>query len=74
MMLEVKASLEADWHIEVIAMTSDASGESRKGRIDLVKAVPSIVGPDCYPYQVCANFLAWQLSIMMCGLGLGLWA
>lgn len=56
MTLEVKALLEADWQVEVIALTSDASGESRKGRMDLVKAVPSLVGPDCYSHQVCANY------------------
>ena len=60
MTLEVKASLETEWHIEVIALTSDASGESRKGRMDLVKAVPSIIGPDCYSHQVCPNWPAQQ--------------
>jgi hypothetical protein len=62
MMLEVKAELEADWQVEVIALTSDASGESRKGRTDLVKAVPSIVGPDCYSHQVyvtCPERWCW---------------
>src|SRR6202040_3542461 len=24
--------------------------------MDLVKAVPSLVGPDCYSHQVCANY------------------
>lgn len=60
MTLEVKASLEAEWHVEVIALTSDASGESRKGRMDLVKAVPSIVGPDCYSHQVYPNWPTQQ--------------
>jgi hypothetical protein len=61
MTLEVKASLEADWHVEVIMLTSDASGKLRKGRMDLVKAVPSIVGLDCYSHQVFANYPVWQL-------------
>jgi hypothetical protein len=60
MTLEVKALLETEWHVEVITLTLDASSESRKGRMDLVKAVPSIVGPDCYSHQVCPNWPVWQ--------------
>jgi hypothetical protein len=59
MMLEVKAELQADWQVEVIALTLDASGELRKGRTDLVKAVPSIVGPDCYSHQVYVSCPEW---------------
>ena len=64
MTLEVKALLEADWQVEVITLTSDASGKSRKGRMDLVKAVPSLVGPDCYSHQVYANYPTQQLYML----------
>jgi hypothetical protein len=52
MILEVKAELEVEWKVVVVVLTSDASGKSRKGRTDLAKVFPSIVGPDCYLHQV----------------------
>jgi len=63
MTLEVKSLLEADWQVEVIMLTSDAYGKLRQGRMDLVKAVPSLVGPDYYLHQVYANYCTQQLYL-----------
>jgi hypothetical protein len=49
---EVKEHVETDWGIILVAVTSDASGESSRARRDLVKEFPSILGPDCYAHQI----------------------
>ena len=51
-MIEVINMLQDDWHITVAAITSDASGESRKARSMIARSHPSIVTPDCYAHQV----------------------
>jgi hypothetical protein len=50
--LEVKEHVETVWKIILVAVTSDASGESSQARRDLVKAFPSLLGPDCYTHQI----------------------
>lgn len=50
--LEVKEHVETIWKIILVAVTSDASGESSRARRDLVKAFPSLLGPDCYAHQI----------------------
>ena len=50
--LEVKEHVETVWKIILVAVTSDASGESSKARRDLVKACPSLLAPDCYGHQI----------------------
>jgi hypothetical protein len=51
-MKEVLDILEKDWRVRVIAFTSDASGESRRARLDLQTTSPNLVVPDCYAHQV----------------------
>lgn len=50
---EVIQEVEKDWGVEIVAVTSDASGESRAARKRLVQEFPWLVAPDCYAHQVC---------------------
>ncbi|EED82724.1 predicted protein [Postia placenta Mad-698-R] len=51
LMEDVIQELETKWHVEVVAFTTDASGESRKARAMLVARYPKLVTPDCYGHQ-----------------------
>ena len=51
---------EKDWGVKVVAMCTDASGESRRARKLLKAKFPSPVTPDCYAHQV--NPLIKQFS------------
>ena len=44
--------IKANWSIQVVGFTSDASGESRKARLKLLQKYPSLVVLDCYAHQV----------------------
>ncbi|KZT31206.1 hypothetical protein SISSUDRAFT_970170, partial [Sistotremastrum suecicum HHB10207 ss-3] len=50
-MQEVVEILRKDWHVTVIAVTSDASGESKKARQMLGRLRPDLAVPDCYAHQ-----------------------
>ena len=54
--------LEQEWLVTVIALTSDASGESRKARNLLIKAFPALVAPDCYAHQVLSIITQYLLQ------------
>lgn len=41
-----------EWNVDVVAFTSDASGESRKARLMLRQELPHLVVPDCYAHQI----------------------
>lgn len=43
---------ETDWGVRVVAVCTDASGESRKARRLLKVKFPHLVTPDCYAHQV----------------------
>lgn len=57
-MVEVIQLVEQDWHIKVIAFSSDASGESRKARQLLLQLYPNLVVPDCFAHQVRQSFIS----------------
>jgi hypothetical protein len=44
--------VEGNWKATVVAITSDASGESRAARKRLVDEFPWLVAPDCFAHQV----------------------
>lgn len=50
---EVIQEVQESWGVEIVAVTSDASGESRAARKQLVQEFPWLVAPDCYAHQVC---------------------
>ncbi|KAF8883954.1 hypothetical protein BD779DRAFT_1414713, partial [Infundibulicybe gibba] len=50
--VKVKQKVESEWKASVIAITSDASGESSKARKLMVGKFPELVTPDCYAHQV----------------------
>jgi hypothetical protein len=50
---EVIATVETDWGAFVVAVVTDASGESRKARRTLGQKYSSLVVLDCYAHQVC---------------------
>ncbi|KIK96853.1 hypothetical protein PAXRUDRAFT_10540 [Paxillus rubicundulus Ve08.2h10] len=50
--LEVKDSLEKDWKVTVIVITSDASGESCAARKQILVDFPWLIVPDCYAHQI----------------------
>lgn len=52
LMLEVIETLKKEWGVELIAFTTDASGESRKARCLLRELMPHLITPDCYAHQV----------------------
>ncbi|KAJ6587338.1 ribonuclease H-like domain-containing protein, partial [Mycena sp. CBHHK59/15] len=45
-------TLSDEWKVVVVAVTTDASGESRKARILFARGHPSIVVLDCYSHQI----------------------
>jgi hypothetical protein len=47
------AKVEAEWGVKVIAIVTDASGESEKARRDYAELHPEIIVLDCYAHQVC---------------------
>ncbi|EIW81276.1 hypothetical protein CONPUDRAFT_56029 [Coniophora puteana RWD-64-598 SS2] len=52
LIVEVRCDVEANWNVDVVAVTSDASGELRATRKQLVEQFPSLVAPDCNAHQV----------------------
>ncbi|TFK58863.1 hypothetical protein BDN72DRAFT_781483, partial [Pluteus cervinus] len=52
LMKEIMNTVQRDWGAIVIAFTTDASGESRRARLDLHLEFPSLVTPDCWAHQV----------------------
>jgi len=44
--------LENEWGVTVVALTSDAAGESSKARRLTVARYRELVVPDCYGHQV----------------------
>ena len=46
---------ENDWGVNIAAVCTDASGESRKARRLLKEKFPYLVTPDCYAHQVCSQ-------------------
>ncbi|KAF8478229.1 ribonuclease H-like domain-containing protein [Russula emetica] len=54
---DVKAMVEKDWKVKVIALTTDCSGESKKTRRVAVEQDPTLVGPDCYGHQAAVSVL-----------------
>jgi hypothetical protein len=53
---DVKAIVEKEWKVKVIALTTDCSGESKKMRRLAVIEDPVLVAPDCYGHQVLLSF------------------
>ena len=54
--LEVMKDLKNRWGVKVVAITTDASGESRKARKMLNTDLPDLATPDCYAHQVVIRF------------------
>ena len=50
--LKVKEMLVNEWGVTVVALTSDAAGESSKARRLAVTRFQELVVPDCYGHQV----------------------
>ena len=53
LLLSVIEEVQTDWGSKVVAVCSDASGESRKARRLLREKFPHLVTLDCYAHQVC---------------------
>ncbi|KAL0064720.1 hypothetical protein AAF712_008266 [Marasmius tenuissimus] len=49
---DVIQTVQSDWKVEIIAFTTDASGEARKAHHLLAQEYPHIVTPDCFAHQV----------------------
>jgi hypothetical protein len=56
--------VEAEWGVKVIAIVTDASGESAKARREYAKLHPEIIVLDCYAHQVRLNYLIIYLSLL----------
>ncbi|KAG1726294.1 ribonuclease H-like domain-containing protein [Suillus lakei] len=52
LVLSVMKDVEGNWKATVVAITSDASGESRAARKRLVDEFPWLVAPDCFAHQI----------------------
>ncbi|KXN91867.1 hypothetical protein AN958_11547 [Leucoagaricus sp. SymC.cos] len=53
---DVINTIEVEWEGRVTALVTDASGECRKAKIDLVKDWPSIIALDCFTHQNSLRF------------------
>lgn len=53
--------VEERFNIKVVAVVTDASGECRKARRDLLKNYPYIVVIDCYAHQVRQHIIIMHL-------------
>ena len=51
-MVDVIEELRSQWDVNVVAFTTNASGESKKARKMLLARFPHLVCPDCYAHQV----------------------
>ena len=56
MLKDVTKILQDEWKVNVVALTSDASGKSKKARKDFGLENLHIVTLDCYVHQVSVNF------------------
>ena len=56
LLLSVIEDVKNGWRSNVVAVCSDASGESRKARRLLREMYPHLVTLDCYAHQVCRDF------------------
>lgn len=56
LILDMMKEVGEKWKATVVAITSDASGESRAARKRLVDEFPSLVAPDCFAHQVRIKF------------------
>jgi len=56
LLLSVIDEVRIEWGSNVVAVCSDASGESRKARRLLREKHPHLVTLDCYAHQVCEYF------------------
>ena len=53
---EVVEEVEKEWGAQVVAVVTDASGESRKARRLFSRKYPHIMVLDCYAHQVSKSF------------------
>jgi len=65
-LLSVITEVETDWGCHVVAVCSDASGESRKAQRLLREKFPHLVTPDCYAHQVCGHFCFCFIGLRIC--------
>ena len=65
MVKDVIRNVQGEWGLEVVAMTSDASGESRAAQKWLVQEFPWLAAPDCYAHQVSGLFHAHFFPIKL---------
>jgi len=49
---DIIKEIEEKWGSLVVAIVTDASGECRKARWELVKKYPWIIALDCFAHQV----------------------
>ena len=63
-MIEVMQILGIKWKVEVVAMCSDAAGESKKARSLLLAKFPALIGPDCWAHQVSFEITTFYIKIM----------
>ena len=61
-LLSVIEEVETAWGCHVVAVCSDASGESQKAQRLLQEKFPHLVTPDCYAHQVCKYFYFYFLK------------
>ena len=59
LLFSVIEEVRTEWGANVVAVCSDASGESRKARRLLREKLPHLVTLDCYAHQVCKHFRAF---------------
>ena len=65
MVKDVIKDVQKEWGLEIVAITSDASGESRAAQKWLVQEFPWLVAPDCYAHQVSGLFDAHLFPIKL---------
>lgn len=59
LMISVIEEVQLGWKVNIVAVTSDASGESRAAWKRLVEEFPSLVSADCYAHQVIMSIVSF---------------
>lgn len=63
-MEDAVTKVEAEWGVKVIAIVTDASGESAKARSEYAKLHPEVIVLDCYTHQVHLNYRIIDLFLL----------
>ena len=65
LLVDVITEVEKSWEVDVVAVTSDASGESHKACRMLHEQFPKFVVIDCQAHQVSITIHLWYTATII---------